>query len=175
MVRKSTVLYLALIVLIVTAWATPAVTQGTSQENQLLAEVRLLRQAIEALASNGSRIELVFGRLQLQEQRTNTAARRLSDARGALGSHMVSMSAVSNRIAELDSRASNTNHPEDELKAMQEAHAHYKREFARLDAERVRLAAEEADASHALSVEQGRWSDLNRQVEELERVLMQRR
>jgi chromosome segregation ATPase len=175
MVRKSTALCFASMVLIVTAWATPAVTQGTVQENQLLTEVRLLRQAIEALASNGSRIELVFGRLALQEQRTNTAVRRLGDARSALGSHLTSMSAVTNRIAELELSASNTAHPEDELKAMQEALAHYKREFGRLEAERVRLVAEEADASQALSVEQGRWSDLNRQVEELERVLMQRR
>ena len=175
MVRKSTALYFALMVLIVTAWATPAVTQGISQDSALLTEVRLLRQAIEALASNGSRIELVFGRLELQEQRTNTAARRLTDARSTLASHMVSMSAVTNRIAELESSASNASHPPDELKAMQDALAHYKRELARLEAERVRLAAEEADASQALNAEQGRWSDLNRQVEELERVLMQRR
>jgi hypothetical protein len=175
MVRKSTALYLGFTVFILTAWATPAITQGPVQESALLTEVRLLRQAIEALASNGSRIELVFGRLQLQEQRTNTALRRLSEARSALASHMVSMSAVSNRLAELESTSSSTSHTSEELKAIQEAMAHYKREVARLEAERVRLATDEADAAQALGVEQGRWSDINRQVEELERVLLQRR
>jgi hypothetical protein len=57
---------------------------------------------------------------------------------------------------------------------MQDMLAHYKRESARLEAERVRLATEEVDATQALSLEQSRWSDLNLQVEELERLLMQR-
>ena len=175
MIRKSTALYIGFVVCIITGWVAPAITQGPNQESALMIEVRLLRQAIETLASNGSRIELVFGRLQLQEQRTNTALRHLTDARSALASHMVSMAAVSNRLAELESTSSATNHTSEELKAIEEAMAHYKREVARLEAERVRLAAEEADAAQALSVEQGRWSDINRQVEELERVLMQRR
>ena len=175
MVRKSTALGFALSVLLATAWVTPAITQMPAQEAALMTEVRLLRQAIEALASNGSRIELVFGRLQLQEQRTNTALRRLSEARSALASHMVSMSAVSNRLADLESTSSAASHTSEELKTIQEAMAHYKRELARLEGERVRLASEESEASQALAVEQGRWSDINRQVEELERALLQRR
>ena len=176
MVRKSTVLYLALGVFVMTAWATPAITQGSAvQESALLSEVRLLRQAIEALAGNGSRIQLVFGRLALQEQRTTAAVRRLTDARSALASHMVSISATTNRLTELESAFSTSTSTSEELKAMQDMVAHYKREASRLEAERVRLATEEADAAQALSMEQSRWSDLNRQVEELERVLMQRR
>jgi chromosome segregation ATPase len=173
MVRKSTALCFAFVVLIVTALVTPAITQGPAvQEAALLSEVRLLRQAIEALAGNGSRIQLVFGRLQLQEQRTTAAVRRVTDARSALASHMVSMSAVANRLAELESASSSAT--AEELKAMQDMLAHYKRESARLEAERVRIATEEGDATQALSLEQNRWSDLNRQVEELERLLMQR-
>jgi chromosome segregation ATPase len=176
MVRKSTAVYVAFVVLIVTAWAAPAITQGAaSQESALLTEVRLLRQAIEALAGNGSRIQLVFGRLQLQEQRTTAAVHRLTEARSALASHMVSLSAVANRLTALESASSNTGHTPEELKSIQDSLAHYKGESARLEAERVRLATEEADAAQALSVEQGQWSDLNRQVEELERVLIQRR
>jgi hypothetical protein len=175
MVRKSTALYCVLAVCVLTAWASPVLTQGpAAQESALLSEVRLLRQAIEALAGNGSRIQLVFGRLQLQEQRTTAAIRRLADARSALASHMVSMSAVANRLAELESASSNTATSE-EFKAMQDMLAHYKRETRRLEAERVRLAAEEADADQGLAIEQSRWSDLNRQVDELERALMQRR
>jgi len=40
-----------------------------------------------------------------------------------------------------------------------------------MESERVRLAADEAEAATALNQEQGRWSDLNRQLEELERAL----
>jgi hypothetical protein len=176
MVRTSTALYLVLIVVAVTTWATPALTQAPPiQESALLTEVRLLRQAIEALAGTGSRIQLVFGRLQLQEQRTTAAVRRLTDARSTLASHATSMSAVANRLSALESASNNASAPAEEVRAMQDMIAHYKSELGRLEAERVRLAAEEADAAQTLSMEQSRWSDLNRQVEDLERVLMQRR
>jgi DNA repair exonuclease SbcCD ATPase subunit len=176
MVRKSTALYFAFVVFVVTAWATPARTQGPAvQESALLSEVRLLRQAIEALAGTGSRIQLVFGRLQLQEQRTTTAVRRLTDARSALASHVVSMAAVTNRLVELESASANINQTAEEVKSIQDMLTHYKREVGRLEAERVRLATEEAEAAQALSMEQSRWSDINGQVEELERVLMLRR
>jgi hypothetical protein len=46
-----------------------------------------------------------------------------------------------------------------------------RRELARAEAERARLMNEEAEAAGALNLEQGRWSDLNRQLEELERQL----
>jgi DNA repair exonuclease SbcCD ATPase subunit len=176
MVRRSTALYLVLIVCVATAWAAPAITQGPAvPESALLSEVRLLRQAIETLAGNGSRIQLVFGRLQLQEQRTTAAVRRLTEARSTLASHMVSLGAVANRLTELETSLSSTSHSAEETQAMQDALAHYKRESARLEAERVRLATEEADAAQSLSQEQARWSDINRQVEELERMLAQRR
>jgi hypothetical protein len=44
-------------------------------------------------------------------------------------------------------------------------------ELARAEAERARVAAEEVELAGALNNEQGRWSDLNRQLEELERAL----
>ena len=125
MVRKSTALLFGLAMLLVTAWATPAITQGsTGQESALLNEVRLLRQAIEALAGNGSRIQLVFGRLQLQEQRTTSAVHRVTEARSALASHMVSLSATANRITELESALSNGNPATEEFKAMQDMLVH---------------------------------------------------
>ena len=172
MVFRSVMLCAGFAFVIATAWAAPALTQAPVQESALLTEVRLLRQSIETLAGNGSRIQLVFGRLQLQEQRTTVAVRRLTEARSTLASHMVSIAAVSNRLTELESGVLNPAHTPEELRAIQDSLAHYKRETARLEAERVRLAAEEADAAEQLNQEQGRWAELNRQVEELERLLM---
>jgi hypothetical protein len=175
MVTRSAILSVTCLVLLVLAWATPTMTQTPAPEPALLTEVRLLRQAIEALAGNGSRIQLVFGRLQLQEQRTTAAASRVTAARSALASHMVSLSAVNNRIVELESSRASGSAPPEEARAIEDSLAHYRRESGRLEAERVRLANEETDAAQGLNAEQGRWSDLNRQVEELERVLVQRR
>jgi hypothetical protein len=173
MVRTSTAVGICVAIALVTAWARPAFTQSAGQESALLTEVRLLRRAIEALASNGSRIQLVFGRLQLQEQRTTQAVRRLEDAKSALGKHMAIMNAAGNRVTEVESTLSEGRRPADQLKAMEEALSHFKRELAQLEPERVRLVSEEADAAQSLAVEQARWSDLNRQVEDLERLLAQ--
>ena len=47
----------------------------------LLTEVRGLRQALEEMGTAGPRVQLALGRLQLQEQRVNTAIRRLESIR----------------------------------------------------------------------------------------------
>ena len=49
-----------------------------------------------------------------------------------------------------------------------------KRLLEQMEIERARLAADEAEAAQMLNQEQGRWSDLNRQLEELERALTKR-
>src|SRR5688500_10486073 len=60
--------------------------QGAAQDvnAQLLQEVRRLREAIETMVSTGARVQIVFGRLQLQEQRTAAAVRRLDQLRETL-------------------------------------------------------------------------------------------
>ena len=50
--------------------------QPSATPAELLTEVRLLRRAIEALAGTNARVQIVFGRLQLQEQRTAAAVKR---------------------------------------------------------------------------------------------------
>ena len=61
-----------------------AAQQAAPLQTELLTEVRLLRQSIEALAGTNARVQIVFGRLQLQEQRTATAATRALDAAARL-------------------------------------------------------------------------------------------
>jgi hypothetical protein len=47
-------------------------------------------------------------------------------------------------------------------------------DLARIEGERARLMGEEVEAAGHLNQEQGRWVDLNRQLEELERALAPR-
>jgi hypothetical protein len=65
---------LVLLPLVCALLATPPAQESTSA--QLLQEVRRLREAIETMVSTGARVQIVFGRLQLQEQRTAGAAAR---------------------------------------------------------------------------------------------------
>lgn len=156
------------------ATAAPEQSPPPQDASALLTEVRLLRQAIEQLASNGTRVQIAFGRLQLQEQRTATAARRLEDLRRQLTQITYQTTDVADRLKDVDGLASTGNRSPEEESDLREMQKMMAREFRRLEQERTRLVTEETDAASALAVEQGRWSDLNRQLEELERTLAPR-
>ena len=149
--------------------------QATSTQSELLAEVRLLRQAIESLAGTNARVQIVFGRLTLQEQRTANAAKRLDDARAALAKIAQEAAQLSDHLKDLDEAQSDSRRKPEELDQVRMEGVMIKRQLERMEVERARLTADEADAASALNQEQGRWSDLNRQLDELERALVKPR
>ena len=145
--------------------------QPASLQTELLAEVRLLRQSIELLAGANARVQIVFGRLQLQEQRTATAARRLDELRNAVSGISMRAAEMGDRIRELEETTNDSRLKPEQLEAMRAELSMARRELSRIEAERARVMAEEAEAAGALNLEQGRSSDLNRQLEDLERAL----
>ena len=162
--------FVAMVILIASiAFAARLPAQQTvSTQTELLSEVRLLRQAIETLAGANARVQIVFGRLTLQEQRTANAAKRLDEIRAELRKVTQQLAMMSDQAEALERMQGRK--PEEIDQAAKEG-GMLKRLLDQLDAERLRLTAEEADAAAALNQEQGRWSDLNRQLEDLERAL----
>ena len=154
--------------------AAPLAAQTANTETALLQEVRLLRQAIETLAGTNARVQIVFGRLQLQDQRAATTARRLEDLRGALSKvvgQIAQMTESLQRYEELDLAGLD---PKNENRSRCQFAA-LKSELQILETERLRLATQEADAANQLALEQNTWNDLNRSLDELERSLTQPR
>lgn len=149
----------------------PAQQQPATLQAELLTEVRLLRQSIEGLAGTGARVQIVFGRLQLQEQRTATAARRVDDLRSAVSGISMRAGEMGDRIKELEEGSNDGRFKPEQLEAVRQELIHTRRELGRIEAERARLMGEESEAAGVLNQEQGRWSDLNRQLEDLERAL----
>jgi predicted nucleic acid-binding Zn-ribbon protein len=143
-------------------------------QTELLAEVRLLRQSIEALTGTNARVQIVFGRLQLQEQRTATAERRLDDLRNAVSGISMQAQQMGDRIKEMEETSADSRGKPEQLEAMRQELTMARRELGRIEAERARIMADEAEAASALNLEQGRSADLNRQLDELERALAQR-
>jgi hypothetical protein len=136
----------------------------------LLVEVRALRGAIEQMASAGARVQLAMGRLQLQEQRVNTLARRLEEVRR---SRVVADQKVSddrNALVETEERLRRIADPA-ERQAFEQRSRELKLMIARDSAELQRLAAEETELSGVIAVEQRRWTDINSQLEDLDRAL----
>lgn len=153
------------------ASAPPDQSPPSQESDALLTEVRLLRQAIQSLAANGTRVQIAFGRLQLQEQRTATAARRLEDIRRQLVAATSQANELADRMKDFEGLSSTGNRSPEEEADLREMLKMLTRELRRNESDRSRLIAEEADAASVLSQEQGRWSDLNRQLEEFERAL----
>ena len=155
------------------AAAAPASAQCSTDPNWLITEVRALRHAVEALATTGLRIQIVFGRLQLQEQRTNTAAQRLDSVRETLNDISQTLGARTEELKQLEETARSTRDAQHQESAMSLARE-TKLYISRLEAERARVAVEESDAAGRLAFEQVRWSELNGILDELERTLVKR-
>ena len=152
----------------------PAAAQNESQQlTELLSEVRLLRQAVENMAGVSVRVQIVFGRLQLQEQRVSTAQQRVDGVRErltGLTNNITEFNAVVKQLEETDT-ASNPKKQEEVTMMLRDSKA----QIARLENERASVMTEEADAAGRLAQEQAQWADLNRALEELERALLPKR
>jgi chromosome segregation ATPase len=137
----------------------------------LLTEVRGLRQAMEQMAAAGPRVQLALGRLQLQEQRINTLVRRLETVRDALSAAQRELGNHQGALAQFEASMKDGSGPQPEREQMSHMIENFRREVARGSAEVQRLTAEESSLASDIASEQGRWTDLNQRLEELERTL----
>lgn len=146
----------------------------------LLQEVRGLRAAIEQMTSAASRVQLALGRLQLQEQRLNAANGRLAEIRNQLAGAQRKADALQEQITGLESMLSGQSEmpkPDaqtsaDQLRRMLTVEMQSaQREASQANAEVQRLTIRENGLASEVSAEQARWSDLNQQLDDLERSL----
>jgi predicted nucleic acid-binding Zn-ribbon protein len=141
----------------------------------LLMEVRGLRAAMEQMASAGPRVQLSIGRLQLQEQRINTMLRRVESVADSVSGAESRAAAIQERARNAEQRLTRaTNVTADEREQLELMIPELKREAARAAAEAQRIHAEKAQLEQQIATEQGRWSDINSALEELERALGRR-
>ena len=139
----------------------------------LLIEVRGLRSAMEQMASAGPRVQLALGRLQLQEQRVNTLVRRLEDVRNSIAQGKSGLEELTGRLTEHERLSRESS--DQEIRRQTEAELkHLKAAIARGTLDLQRLQGEEATLSQEISAEQGRWSEINQRLEELEQALTRR-
>ena len=140
----------------------------------LLAEVKGLRAAMEQMASAGPRVQLFVGRLQLQEARITSMARRLDTVRDSLAGAQAHYENTRQRFKELQSAMAENREglpPRAELESLL---ANLRSEVSAAKTAVDRLTAEEAQLVQDLTVEQGRWTEINQRLDELERALIKR-
>ena len=167
---------LGLGLIVVSAFAPSIFARQARQEpgvlGALLVEVRGLRAAIEQMSSASARVQLAMGRLQLNEQRITTYMRRLDEIRDRRPGAELE---VQKRQRELNAyadaiRASVKPTPPE----IDEEFKRQKGELADASAYLLRLQTEEAQLAREIATEQDRWTEINRTLEELDRVLTRR-
>lgn len=152
---------------------------ATAQKNEdvlpaLLAEVRGLRAAMEQMASAGPRIQLFVSRLQLQEGRINNMIRRLDSVRENLSSQQHELEHSQDAVKGFEAALAAGKVSGEERDQLLQILPGRKRELAEHRASVARLTAEETQLAADLATEQGRWTDINQRLDELERALSKR-
>jgi chromosome segregation ATPase len=151
--------------------------QGTGAPDvmgALLTEVRGLRVAMEQMASAGPRVQLALGRLQLQEQRLNTMLRRAETVRDSIVGAEKVHTEMHARLSSLDLALKRGDMPVEERDQMSHMAEGLKKSLGGAAMDVQRLQAEEAQLQQQIALEQARWADINRTLEDLERALGKR-
>jgi chromosome segregation ATPase len=148
--------------------------QQPETTRELLVEVRALRVALENLASAGPRVQLMFGRLQLQEQRITGLTRRLGELREKTKVALAQEEALRARVASYDTFLKTASAADPERDELEQEMPRIRKELARLTSDVQQLQQEEASVAAEIGLEQGRWTEINQRLEELERALVRR-
>jgi DNA repair exonuclease SbcCD ATPase subunit len=171
MIRVATVFGLAIVISIATFSVGRAQAPPSSGQAELLQEVKRLRESIEELTSTNARVQIVFGRLQLQEQRATVTARRLEELRTPLARVTNEAVELARQAVELDDRLRTFGGDAERRKELELEARQVRALAAQQETERQRLQNEAAQAAAILAGDQARWTELNQQLDELERVL----
>jgi predicted nucleic acid-binding Zn-ribbon protein len=134
---------------------------------ELLGEVRALRMAMERSATVGVRIQLLVARVQMQEQRIAELTRRADTLRSEMRSidqEQASMSFQQRMMTDKDA-------PPEQREEMAEMLKMFAGNTERLEKRRQELLNEENLVAQQIAIDQGRWTEVNNQLDQLERML----
>lgn len=137
---------------------------------ELLTEVRALRIAMERSATVGARIQLLVARVQLQEQRIAELSRRSAALRDDIARVDAQMVSVAGEIKRMEGYLER-GVPAEDRPQFERQIEQLKAQLALPEKRRQDLLNEEAQLSQQLAADQGRWNDVNSQLDELERSL----
>jgi chromosome segregation ATPase len=148
---------------------TPAKEPDTLQS--LLAEVRGLRQDIQAMTVASQRVQIALYGLQLQAAAVGRAAQRLDDARNRRIGAETGRDHTSAEIQSMESRLAAGALSGDETVALRSHLPQMKSELETQTAESQARMAAEAEASSQLQSEQAKLAELQDRIERLDKAL----
>lgn len=161
---------LAAVALLASVATAPAPTQTSDNATlqALVSEVRQLRLAIEKSVSLGPRMQLIFERARLQDQKVARISQQLDDVRKRLGDETARQTQATERLERVEQTLTSETDPQrrNELKEVQ----------VMLKAEAAtgpdqQLAARESELANSLRTEQAILSELDGKLDAIERQL----
>lgn len=171
--RRSRTLCVAgvLVLVIVGVVSAQSSQSGPSSIADLLTEVRGLRADVNRAASASMRVQVLVARVSLQEQRINAVVRELTEARSQLVTADRERSDLERRVKGFeDGIAARTATPA-QLRDLETMLPQLKADLSQRQAGELQLRNHEADLLALLTSEQGRWTNLNGRLDDLERTL----
>ena len=160
----------AIALLIATAaWAQTA-SPDTRALQALVAEIRQLRQDMQATTLVTQRVQIVLYRLQTQTALVTRASSRLDDARFSLGKAQSDKKTIADRLPQMEESAKSVQDPK-ERKNMEDAVVGTKMQLERLAADEQRLQSRAIDAETQFRTEQNKLADLQDQLDRLDKLL----
>ncbi|HYE87086.1 MAG TPA: hypothetical protein VEA16_12070, partial [Vicinamibacterales bacterium] len=138
---------------------------------ELLEEVRGLRQAMERAATVGARIQLLVARVQLQEQRIAELSRRLVSVRSQLADLDQQAADATRQVNSIEASLEAGKVSPNEREDLEAYVKYHKTKVAQTEKRRADLANEESLLMQQVAADQGRWSDVNSQLDDIERSL----
>jgi hypothetical protein len=136
----------------------------------IVQELRALREAIEQVLATNVRVQLLLGRLQLQETRIQTLIRQSREIDSQIDGMASERDSLRQQQRTFERAATETTDPEEREFAKQQQTVLAER-LKQLDSRHATLLADQANAQQVIANEQSRWGEFNSRLEELERML----
>jgi len=155
---------------VITAQAPRSADTSEAAVSALVSEIRALRGQLTESSQRGLRLQMLMGRIQMQEQRIAYLDRQRSEVTAKLSDQMSNVMRMRTQIQMVGTGCD----PSVERRECENHMRAVKQELATQEAAEQRLRAQEADLETAVSTEQGRWSDFNARLDELDRSLSAR-
>jgi len=147
-------------------------TPGDSQTLQaLLSEVRQLRQDLQTTTIAAQRAQILLYRLQGQEAAVARASQRLDEAREKLAGIQAQRKYLATDVKRHEDFISNTENPPTQRKEFEERLPHLKSELESTENLEQQEQSREMDAEQHLRSEEVRLSDLQDQLDRLDKAL----
>jgi chromosome segregation ATPase len=161
-------------VLLLLSISIPVFAQNTSTDAQLtqalLTEIRQLRQDLQTTAATIQRIQIVMFRLQTQSAIMSRATQRLDEARNRCTNAQNQIKMMAGEIQRQQDRLRTTQNPAEQKQA-EDTLSRFKSQVEMFTNDEQQCHAREADADTQYRSERAKMSELEDQLDKLDKVL----